>query len=151
MENEHSENAASASPGNFRYAGFWIRFLALLIDGIIIAIVSRILFGSQVSATPETGVNFQMSGQLNGWQNLVHLIYFIGFWIALSATPGKMACGLKIISQDGSKLRPAQAVGRYFAMILSGIILFIGFLMAGFDDRKRALHDRLAKTYVVHK
>ena len=74
--------------------------------------------------------------------------WFLGKY---AATPGKMALGLKVITADGGKVSYLKAFGRYFAEIVSGIILNIGYIMAAFDDEKRALHDRICNTRVVKK
>jgi uncharacterized RDD family membrane protein YckC len=66
-----------------------------------------------------------------------------------AATPGKMALNLKVVRPDGSPLSLGRAFARYFAKVLSGLILGIGFIMAGFDSQKRALHDRLCDTRVI--
>jgi uncharacterized RDD family membrane protein YckC len=65
------------------------------------------------------------------------------------STFGKMACNIKIVRADGSPASFGLAFGRYFAKMLSGLILGIGYFMAGFDDEKRALHDRLCETRAV--
>jgi uncharacterized RDD family membrane protein YckC len=65
------------------------------------------------------------------------------------ATPGKMALGLKIVRPDGGPISAGRAVGRYFAEILSALTLMIGYMMAGWDSEKRALHDRIADTRVI--
>ena len=75
--------------------------------------------------------------------------YYIFFHGKFGATPGKMACGLKVVRADGSKLTYGRAMGRFFGDILSGIILGIGYLMIAFDDEKRALHDRICDTRVI--
>ncbi len=62
-----------------------------------------------------------------------------------------MALGLKVITADGDKVSYLKAFGRYFAEIVSGIILCIGYIMAAFDDEKRTLHDRICNTRVVKK
>jgi uncharacterized RDD family membrane protein YckC len=79
-----------------KYAGFWIRFLAYLIDSIILGVVGRILFGSQVTQydTSGSGVSFNVS--YTGWRVIIPIGYVLIFWITLSATPGKMICKLKI-------------------------------------------------------
>jgi uncharacterized RDD family membrane protein YckC len=79
----------------------------------------------------------------------VGLTYYCFFWVRYGATPGKMALGLKVVNPDGGPISAGQAVGRYFSLILSGLILCIGFMMAGWDDQKRALHDRIAGTRVI--
>jgi uncharacterized RDD family membrane protein YckC len=60
-----------------------------------------------------------------------------------------MALNLKVVRPDGSPLSLGRAFARYFAKVLSGLILGIGFIMAGFDSQKRALHDRLCDTRVI--
>jgi len=135
-----------------RYGGFWIRFLATLIDGIILSIIGSLVGGNQV-------VNYQQaadgmySANVNffGWYSLIPIAYVIGFWIWKSATPGKMALGLKIIDEQGNNLTPVTAIIRYLGYILSGIILGIGYLMIAFTKNKRGLHDMIAKTYVIRK
>ena len=72
--------------------------------------------------------------------------FFIG---KMGATPGKMALGLKVVRADGSPVDYARAAGRFFGKMLSGIILGIGYIMAGFDAQKRALHDMICDTRVI--
>ena len=60
-----------------------------------------------------------------------------------------MACGLKVIRPDGEEITYGRACGRFFADILSYVILFIGYIMVAFDEEKRALHDRICDTRVV--
>jgi uncharacterized RDD family membrane protein YckC len=67
------------------------------------------------------------------------------------ATLGKMACKIKVVTPDGGRVTYLRAFGRYFAKLLSAMICFIGYIMAGFDDEKRALHDRICDTRVVCK
>ena len=65
------------------------------------------------------------------------------------ATPGKMALELKVVRPDGGPVSLGRAVGRYFAKMVSAIVLMIGYIMVGFDSEKRALHDMLCDTRVV--
>jgi uncharacterized RDD family membrane protein YckC len=60
-----------------------------------------------------------------------------------------MALDLKVVRPDGGPISLGRAVGRYFAKIVSGIILAIGYIIAGFDDQKRALHDMMCDTRVI--
>lgn len=64
------------------------------------------------------------------------------------ATLGKMALGLKVTDLEGRRISFARATGRHFAKLLSGMILLIGYIMAGFTERKQALHDMIAGTLV---
>jgi uncharacterized RDD family membrane protein YckC len=80
------------------------------------------------------------------------LTYSAGFVSTKGATLGKMACGLRVINADGTlKISIGKAIGRYFAEMLSGVILGIGYLMVAFDSEKRALHDHICKTRVIYK
>lgn len=65
------------------------------------------------------------------------------------ATLGKMALGIKVVDYSGNRISFGKASGRYFGKILSGMILCIGYLMAGFTEKKQALHDMLASCLVV--
>jgi len=79
---------------------------------------------------------------------VTYATFFIGKY---AATPGKMACKLKVVTSDGGQVSYARAFGRYFAEFLSAIIFFIGYIMAAFDEEKRALHDRICDTRVIKK
>ena len=147
--------------GAFAYAGFWIRFVAKFIDGIIMAVVQWLLFiplgiMSMGAYSPASGElpsgGFLMAA---GLQQLVSIIipavyntFFVG---RFGATPGKMACRLKVVQPDGGKVSYMRALGRNFAEWISAIILGIGYLMAAFDSEKRSLHDRVCSTRVVYK
>jgi len=74
--------------------------------------------------------------------------WFVGKY---AATPGKMVCKLKVILADGGRVGYPRAFGRHFAKWISSMILFIGFIMAAFDDERRTLHDRICETRVVRK
>jgi len=65
------------------------------------------------------------------------------------ATPGKMACGLKVVTPEGTPIRYGRAFGRAMAEILSRMICDIGYIIAAFDSQKRALHDHIANTRVI--
>jgi len=67
----------------------------------------------------------------------------------LCATPGKLALGMKVLRTGGARLTLGRAAGRYFAKVLSAMILGIGFIMAGIDSQKRGLHDMICDTRVV--
>ena len=129
------------------YAGFWIRLVAMLIDGVILGIVGNLLTGGAVT-TVQDGV---VSMNYSGWQTLIPIVYTIGFWIWLSATPGKYVLGLKIVEENGNKLNVKDAIIRYLGYIVSGIAIGIGFFWIGFDKKKQGWHDKIAKTYVIHR
>jgi len=137
------------------YAGFWIRFVAALIDGIILYVADSILqfaiLGSVVSrVTPgDFGATLSRVGLASLIGIAVQCSYETFFIGKMAATPGKMALGLKVVRADGSAVDYPRAAGRYFAKILSAIILMIGYMMAGWDAQKRALHDMICDTRVI--
>ena len=137
-----------AVTGEMVYAGFWIRVGAKIIDGIVLSVVGFALgfLGSFVAS------NAMARSVI---QNIFSLVISIGYTTyflgAYSATPGKMACGLKVVRPDGEKISYARACGRFFAELVSSLILGIGYLMVIFDAEKRALHDRICDTRVVKK
>ncbi|HUE23586.1 MAG TPA: RDD family protein [Bryobacteraceae bacterium] len=140
-----------ASAATFQYAGFWIRFVAMIIDGVILFVVSvvvQLLFAPMLR-------NGRMDVMLMalGFEYLIGMVIgatYEGVFVSrFGATPGKMALDLKVIRPDGGPLSLGRAVGRYFAKIVSGIILAIGYIMAGFDSQKRALHDMICDTRVI--
>ncbi len=132
--------------GEMVYAGFWIRTGARIIDSIILWLAGLAL-GLVIALIPGRGPLHVLLQYLLGIAlGLAYVTYFVGTY---SATPGKMACGLKIMRPDGEKLTYARACGRFFADMLSAMTLCIGYIIAAFDEEKRALHDRICDTRVV--
>jgi uncharacterized RDD family membrane protein YckC len=145
-----------------RYAGFWIRFVARIIDGIILGVVyliidiplqmalgfSAVKMGETAVALPAMMATVGLSLALNIVIQGAYEIYFLS---SRSATIGKLALGLKVIRADGGSLSTGQAAGRFFAYLLDTYFtLLIGFIIAGFDTEKRALHDRICDTRVIY-
>lgn len=150
------------------YAGFWLRFVAIIIDAIVLGFVRWIvllpfaaslgfgmrgIFMGHPLSRPEDF--FPMMGMFfRVWVILTVLnwLYFSLFessgW---QATLGKKALGLEVTDLAGQRIRFGRATGRFFGKYISAIILFIGFLMAGFTEKKQALHDILAGTLVIRK
>ena len=89
----------------------------------------------------------------------LYLIFLVGGWLyeALmessrwQATLGKRAVGLRVVDLGGRHISFGRATARHFAKILSSLILNIGFIMAGFTEKKQALHDLIAGTLVVRR
>jgi uncharacterized RDD family membrane protein YckC len=142
-----------------RYAGFWIRFVARVIDAVILGVVAmiiRIPLGLVMVGPARTG-DISMLPMIMGLGGILALVqiamqvaYEVYFLSTRGATLGKQVLGLKVIRNDGSMLSAGQAAGRFFAQWLSAIIFFIGYIMAGFDPEKRALHDRICDTRVIY-
>ena len=136
------------------YAGFWKRAAAAIVDGILIWIIGSL--GGEALGT--------LLGDLAGGGKLaialmillvtltLQVCYYAFFHASFNAaTPGKMLIGIKVVRSDGETISFLRAVARYFATIPSGILLGIGYLMAGFTTRKQALHDMICDTVVVDK
>jgi uncharacterized RDD family membrane protein YckC/DNA-directed RNA polymerase subunit RPC12/RpoP len=141
--------------GEMVYGGFWIRVGAKIIDGIIITIVDVIIvFLSGLVMKQLTSIENEsivivsviLQNVLVWVINLAYVTYFLGKY---GATPGKMACGLKVVRPDGEKISYARACGRFLAEMLSAMILYIGYIMVAFDEEKRGLHDRICDTRVI--
>jgi uncharacterized RDD family membrane protein YckC len=145
------------SASGMDYAGFWIRFGASFIDGIIMSIVN-LLLSIPIFISAFTNASSNGTSGVLIYTILKTIIYYVfcvtyeTFFIGkYGATPGKMLCKLKVVTPEGDKITYLRAFGRYFAKILSAIILLIGYIMAAFDDEKRALHDRICDTRVIRQ
>ena len=154
------ENSEISGLAVMRYAGFWIRFGAAFIDGIIIYAVNfplGMLFGFlmptlvHAQKTPSDALFFPAIILMNLLQMILPALYVIWMTGKYGATLGKKAVGIKVVMSDGSPISYGRATGRYFAKILSALILYIGYIMGAFDDEKRALHDHICNTRVIYK
>ena len=142
-------DARPAGPDPVAYCGFWIRVLAYLIDGILLTIVYGIV-------ARLLGIDI-FESDWRHYDPLGNLLSLVIGWLYFAllessergATVGKMVMGLRVVTSDGQRLSFMNATGRYFAKILSAIILFIGFIMVAFTDKKRGLHDMIAGTLVI--
>lgn len=151
MDNQDAsaQAPAGAAPGEPRYVGFWLRFVAFIIDSILVmAIVyplMSMIFGwdNIVAGNVNTAVSLL-------FELVLPAIAVIVFWMYKSATPGKMIVGAKIVdAKNLGKPSTGQLIGRYFAYYVSIIPIFLGFFWIGFDKRKQGWHDKLAGTVVV--
>jgi uncharacterized RDD family membrane protein YckC len=154
------------------YAGFWLRFVAHLIDGLILgvgvfALVIPLLFLTGLVAALE-----RLPEQLDGQPNpaaiaaILSLVFtFVAVGILLQwlyyayfesgekqATWGKQALGLYVTDCAANRVSFGRASGRFFAKIISALIpLWIGYIMAGFTEKKQALHDMIAGCLVLRR
>src|SRR5215472_15473954 len=146
------------APPTVRYGGFWIRFVAIVIDWLIVSVVVWPVAGIIAVGIGVAGGAVRMPGVgvhlVRGI--VVETLFFCASWIyeaamessSKQATLGKMALGLKVTDEQGRRISFARATARYFSKIISAI-LFIGYIMAGFTARKQALHDMIAGTLVT--
>jgi uncharacterized RDD family membrane protein YckC len=128
---------------NGNYGGFWIRFLAYVVDSLIVGIAFFLI-------VMLLGV---MGLELFGAE-LIFLLLGILYWAfmqssARQATYGKSLVGLRVIGLAGERITVGRALAREVAKIVSTLTLLIGYIIAAFTKRKQALHDFVASTYVV--
>lgn len=166
--------AGVAAPGPawpaLPYAGFWLRFVAYIIDGFIVgagfiaiivvlamvtgigSAVSHIHSGEDIGqAVAVLGITFiffaVLMGILGGW-----LYFAMMESSAWQATLGKKALGLEVTDLTGRRISFARASGRHFGKIITNLIpLFIGYILAGFTEKKQAVHDMIAGCLVLKK
>lgn len=143
----------------FGYGGFWIRAVAFLIDYIVTYVIGMVL-NLAVMGIVMFGLGGRGEDQTPVWIAVYAFNVLIGIAVGVAyyagmessssqATLGKMALGLKVTDLFGRRITFWRAVGRYASKIVSGMILGIGYFMAGFTERKQGLHDMMAGTLVV--
>ncbi|MDX9855303.1 MAG: RDD family protein [Parcubacteria group bacterium] len=139
---------------NIHYAGFWIRYLAYFIDSIVVSIfgiplfllVNKMLFSGIEGATVLGSILPSLASMIVFWA------YYVYMTSEYQATLGKMAVGIKVVSNDFQKLSFEKVIMReVLGKLISSVTLYVGYMMAGFTSRKRALHDMISGSVVIYK
>jgi uncharacterized RDD family membrane protein YckC len=166
-----ASGAAGASATAWRYGGFWIRFGARMIDGLVfmvpIMIFVALLIPNLLRAARQAG---NAASATNSAFAGFGITFFVAFYLMAaayeilllkyrSATLGKSACGLKVVRSNGRSLSGGVCFGRFFMwnVVTSGIpylnviLMSVTSIMLGVDNEKRALHDRVCDTRVIYK
>lgn len=165
------------APG-YAYVGFWRRFAATLIDGILFSVVFAALGAflfTQIDAStwrvfieldPVTGrpnatnaellrASSALLGlwvQLFGLYFLAHFLYHVIFWSWRGGTPGQLALGIQVRREsDGRRIGLGTAILRYIGYLVSATLLYIGLIWVAFDRRKQGWHDKIAGTLVIRR
>ncbi len=162
-----------------KFAGFWIRFVAYIIDKIIVLIIQSVLiipftifFGfltpllDKADSFPQyTSALYAASARFDDYSLgfsiiivLLALLFEAVGWLYFAlmesspkqATLGKAAVGIIVTDENYERISFLRATARYFSKIISSFILMLGFIMAGFTRRKQALHDFIAGTFVIY-
>ena len=145
----------------FKYGGFWVRFLAYMIDSIVMSVPLSIIYG--VMSVILAVISAQDEGLIIPLFLVFYLVYMItAVIISLlyfglmessknQATLGKMVLGLKVVDYKGQRISFKRAVARDLSKYVSIMIMYIGYFMIGFTDKKQGLHDMIVKPYVVKK
>jgi uncharacterized RDD family membrane protein YckC len=156
---------------NVVYAGFWLRFGAYLIDRVILgifttAVLVPFFFLLGGAALLDTLIRTRGQriepGQLGGFIMIALLISAIAGlvrWLYYAylesgekqATWGKQSLGLYVTDLQGNRITFGRASGRFFAKFVTGLTMGIGYIMAGFTERKQALHDMIASCLVLRR
>jgi uncharacterized RDD family membrane protein YckC len=133
------------------YAGFWWRALAAVLDWIVLTVIDGIVaFAVGMEAMIREGMSTQ--GPIATYTFVIGFLYFpLMESSRLRASLGKLACGLMVVDEDGRQIGFARAFGRNIGKFLSALILFVGFMMAGWTHRKQALHDMMAGCLVLKR
>ncbi len=152
------------------YAGFWLRFVAHLIDNLITGFVGFFIALPFIGGIVFSGISMDhlsdtdagtfigIASILGSVLGLVLSSIAVGWlYFALmessknQATLGKMALNLKVTDMEGNPVSFGRASLRYFGKILSGMIMMIGYILAGLTEKKQALHDMIAGCLVIRK
>jgi uncharacterized RDD family membrane protein YckC len=139
------ENSVSQ---NMDYAGFWLRFLAYFIDSMILSVVYIIVYAI-IGAVEVLQLYILMPFIIPGAFLFVWLYYALMESSKSQATIGKMALSIKVTDMNGNRPSFGKTTGRFFGKIISVLILYFGFFMAGWTEKKQALHDMMADALVV--
>jgi uncharacterized RDD family membrane protein YckC len=148
------------------YAGFWIRLVAFIIDGIILVLLSRVINGLWSMAggegfwggsTEEMLVPTVVTGTTSSMWIVnfivflaVFIIYFIGFWAWRGQTPGKMLLRLRVVRFSGEGIGWGAATMRFLGYIISLLLVLSGYLWIVVDARRQGFHDKIAETFVIN-
>ena len=147
------------------YSGFFRRAIAFIIDMLIVSLPTLFIFGPVIAfqavslgGTPENLSAVQagiLGATLLSWQLVILVLtwLYFAFWEsgAKQSTWGKRLLGIKVVGSDGGRISFWRATARFFCKTISYLLFYIGFIMAAFTNRKRALHDMIVETYVVKK
>ncbi len=157
MSQEPGFQQSIATTTPVQYAGFWRRFGAALIDGIIINIISIAIYYISVLIGLSVAEDEDWGWTVGFWAGLILALVLSWIYYAAmessskQATLGKMSVGIIVTNLEGQRISFLKATGRYLGKIVSAVVLYIGFIMIGFTEKKQGLHDMMAQCLVVVK
>lgn len=168
------EVISTTEQNQVKYAGFWLRFAAYIIDQCVIGFAGFVLAVPIIIGIVAFGVNLSfmknrdeffnegglmMVGGIIGLIILIALFSLVMSWLYYAlmesskygGTLGKMAVSIKVVDLNGNRVSFGRASGRYFSRIITNMTMLIGYIIAGFTDKKQALHDMIASCLVIRK
>jgi uncharacterized RDD family membrane protein YckC len=136
-----------------RYVGLVTRAIAFAIDAAIINVVALIVGVGVGHALSILTINDSLKVVLVACGGVAFVLwsiaYFVVFWSTTGQTPGNRLMQIRVCEDDGGRVRPRRALVRFVGLVIAAIPLFAGFLPILVDNRRRGLHDMLARTVVV--
>jgi uncharacterized RDD family membrane protein YckC len=155
-----STETPQTAAGRVAYAGFWLRLLAALIDTLVLAIPSMavlifamMFLGLQMPAPDAPITELPPMRVFLPMQAMIVTVHWLYFALMESSrwqgTLGKRALGVGVTGIDGKRVSFGRASGRYFGKFVSGMTFMLGYVMAGFTEKKQALHDIISDCIVV--
>ena len=148
-----ARDVALAAPAPRHYVGLVTRVLAFAIDAVIIDAVAIAVAVVVTVTLSVVSVPQQLRVVLAAAGGVLFVVwaaaYFVTFWATTGQTPGNRLLRIRVRAASGGRLPPRRAIVRFVGLTLAAIPLGAGYLMILVDDRRRGLHDRLARTVVV--
>lgn len=150
------------------YAGFWLRFVAYVIDSLVLSVLGGVLtlLVAALTGLSLASMDFGLFGAVEAiFSALAHMflvvpLLLVSTWLYFAmmessssqGTLGKMALGLRVTDLNGRPINFGRATGRFFSKIITSLIPFgIGYIVAGFSSRKQAIHDMIASCLVLRR
>lgn len=134
-------------------AGFFIRFVAYMIDSIVLSIVLWIIIAISIAGSLTMMDNQTLVLAINLISGaiifIVYFGYFIYFYGTSGQTLGKKMLRIKVVSTNGTPLTYKKGLLRIIGYIIASIPIYIGFIWMLFDKDKQNWEDKIANTYVV--
>jgi uncharacterized RDD family membrane protein YckC len=130
------------------YAGFWIRVVAYIIDGILLAVVGRLIdLALNVNPADTSSGPYALSSFL---QLIIDIGYFSYMWSYQGATLGQRIFKLRVVDANtGQRISVGKALLRWLGLLISFLVCFVGIIWVAFDSRKQGWMDKIAGTYVL--
>lgn len=133
-----------------RYAGFWMRFWAFLLDLIVVGSIERILINPLFRILDISLSEFNMFSPVSISSAVIFYLYFVLMTKFFNQTLGKMVFGLKVINLDQERLTWGTVLFREWIGRFISATIVIGYIIVAFLPKKQGLHDLFTDTTVIH-